>query len=151
MNPPFHLTRFIRGFFLAPIGIQVLFLLHALQACLFGDRYCVEGIILGGFGMAIFIFPTTWFFELCFGLPVIGILWYFRWLRSWVLISCGGLAGGLLFIPNALKMYARFGLEMRTFSPLISGVCFGALTAAVMWFFAFREAKPIRRDNKATE
>ena len=140
MKPQFNVKRFILGFLLAPLGVQVHFLLNALQGCLIGNRFCAESIVFGGFASAFFIFPTTWLFELCFGVPVIAALWYIRWLRSWVLICCGGLAGGLLFLPNAFKVYERLG-ALRSFSAFFSGALFGASAAAVMWLIAFRNTK----------
>jgi len=149
MNPRFYWGRFILGFLLAPLGIQLLMLLSRVLGCLIGNRFCADSIVFGGFASALFIFPTTWFFELCFGLPVIGILWYLRWLRSWVLIGFGGLAGGLLFSPTAIKSYEHVGL--MSFLTVLWGALYGASTAAVMWIIAFKESKSTQHDGQPNQ
>lgn len=141
MNPQFRWKRVILGFLLAPLGVQIFFLFNALVGCLFGSRFCAEAIVFGGFAMAIFVFPTTWFFELCFGAPIIGILWYFRWLRSWVLVSIGGFTGALIFLPQAISRYQNPAHANVSFWPVVWGTCFGAATSTVMWVIAFREPK----------
>lgn len=149
-NPPINWKRFIIGFLLAPLGVQIPFFVIGLLGCSIDQtlQSCKEGIFDLGIASSIFVFPSVWILQLVIGVPLIFTLRYFGILKAWTLIIASAIAGALVYIPIA-QYSQQYAQQMNTYNGpwlYVYGATFAACIAMVMWKYAFKPKNKDKRD-----
>ena len=123
----------LRGFLIGPLAVPLAYWLGGLvyvglrpDLHLDGSQALRELLSIIGFGL-----PVAYLAALVLGLPALYLLRRLGWLRAWIVIVAGALAGTIVALCVAASQQGSLFLVRL---PVPAGAALGALAGAVWWW-----------------